>query len=258
MVADDERRDLAKPEIQRERDTYLEKIQETVNSKIDKSLSEKLQQDQVTNITGEMKNNIRRGVSRDLRTNPNATVEDVVDKWTNKALDLSKTKSDVDKLANLDWFDKSFKGSQNYDRLKGYAKIYDETGNSEEYYNTLKSKFNLSPQAASSISNPLNKKASEYLSKIKPSNAKNYYANSEKYALELMDNITSKDSPLTMAYELKAKDPFFDQNAFFKVLRENQDELGLTPRQKRDINTGESDFFPTWGDIRIMPSRGKR
>ncbi len=256
MASDNEKRELALPEAERAIDENLEKVKERLNDKLKKQLELKLQKQGegvFKDVTGASINNARRGIERDLRLNPKASEEDVVNDWSNRILEQSKDKSEVDKIAKRDIYDQITKQDQNLQKLKTFGKSFAEAGNSEEYFNLLQSDFDLSPQGAASIAFPVSKGISNYSSKIKPSNVTNFRENSKSYATNIEDLITSKDSILAIARELREKDPFFDQKSFFNQLREDMDDLGLNPRQKREIGIGESAVLPTWGDISILP-----
>lgn len=260
IASNNEQRFLAQPEAVQKQDEYLRKIQGEADNEFIKQLETKLQKTDegvYKDITGEMINNLKRGIARDLRTKPNASVRDVVNDWTDKALNLAKTKSQLDELANRDLIDKITKQDQNLSKLKSYQKIFNETGNKEEFFNKLKSDFNLSPQGAASIAYPRNKSLSEYIKKIptsKISDVNNFSANARKYAANIENLITADDSFLAIAREIRERTPFFDQRAFFDQLREDQDNLPLTARQKRELAEGESDILPNWGDIWLLPT----
>lgn len=266
ISADNERRALAQPEAIQAQDKRLKEIQGDLNTELDSQLKTKLQaigkgeEGLYKDLTGEMLNNLRRGAERDLRLNPNANIKDVANKWSNLALDLSKTNSLVDSLAKQDIVDQITKGGDTLESLQNYQKIYGKAGNNEEYYNKLKSDFNLSPDNASWIAYPRSKKVQEYINSAKPSKERipqDWEKNTRKYASNIESLITSGDSLLSIARELKFKDPFFDQNLFFKLLKEDQDNLALTPRQQRELGEASSAqtqrITPTWGDFSIFP-----
>lgn len=261
--ADNEKRYLAQPEAYQRQLAYLEDQQGKVNSEIDSQLMNKLQKPKIEDVwselTGESKNRIQRGVARDLAMNPNSTVRDEVNKWTDKALTNAKAKTALDELAQRDFSDKLFKKEQTLSKLKGASPIFRDFGNSEEYENILRSKFDLSPQGAASIAYLPTKSNQDYLQTVKPSVPRDYYQNSIKHAANVLNGnvLTGNDSILALAKNIKERDPFFDQKAFFNYLREHQDESTLSPKQKRDLIKGASDIFPNWGDLWIFPKLGR-
>lgn len=270
QVEDNERRYLESPKAYQEQQKYLEDQQAKANSEIDSQLRKKLQipKDKEifegNKITGETVNRIERGVSRDLRKNPNSNLNDLVNVWTDRALNNDKQKSELSKLANRSLDEKLLKKSDNLEKLKSISKSFKEFGNSEEYYNNLRSSFDLSPEGAASIAYPLSKSADNYLQKIKPSQVNKFNVpvnaneNSIKHAYNLGDYLTREDSVLSIAKNIKEKDPFFDIKTFLSEVRSIQDELGLTPQQKLEINSrGIDDIFPNWGDIFLFPKMGK-
>lgn len=264
IVADNERRYLAAPEAYKKQQEDLEGIQNKVNAEVEKQLRKKLHipKDKEiyegNKITGESLNRVERGVSRDLRMNPNANVNDLVNKWTDLALRNDVDKNNLSTLAGRGLDEKLFKKGETLEKLKSISKSFKEFGNSEEFYNTLKTDFGLSPEGAASIAYPLSKSADNYVGKIKESNAANYNQNAIKYANELSNYLTREDSILSIAKQIKEHDPFFDIKTFLSEVRDIQDELGLTAQQKTEINTrGIADLFPNWGDIFLFPKGGK-
>lgn len=261
MASDNEARDLAQPAAEQAVDNYLREKQQEATERFTKQLETKLQKrgDNVfADISGEMLNNLQRGMERELRTNPKASVDDVVNNWTNKALELAKTNTEMDELAGKSLFatpillDKAeFRG-----KLESYQKIFQKAGNSEEFYNKLRSDFKMSPQGSSSMTYPRNDNLKSYIGKIKPNklhSPSDYASNARKQAADIEDLITANDSLLAIAWDLRQKNPFFDQQAFFQQLRYDAPNLRLTDRQKRELGKGASDFIPSWGDFLILP-----
>ncbi len=264
IVNDNERRYLEAPEAYRQQQADLEETQNKVNDEIDSQLRKKLQigKDKEifegNKITGETVNRIERGVSRDLRKNPDANVKDLVNTWTDRALENDKTKNVIRKMAGRGLDEKIFKKGETLQRLKSGAKSFKNFGNSDEYYNLLQSDFDLSPEGAASIAYDLSDQARSYISKIKESNASNFNKNAIKYANSLPDYLTRNDSILSIAKNIKEKDPFFDIKTFLEEATKIQDDLGLSPSQKRELEErGVSDVFPNWGDIFLFPKVGK-
>lgn len=259
MAADNEARELAQPEAQRAIDTYYKQKQDEATNKFDEILGTKLQKSKdgvYSDITGEMKNNLIRGMERELRENPKASVNDVANKWTEKALNMAKTKSQLNKLANTFGISDIFNKKSLNNKLKEYQESFAQANNQEEYFNLLKSDFGMSPQGAASIAYPRNKNLKNYLSSIKP--LKQYDPsladpNARKQAIDIEKLITSNDSLLAIARDLREKIPFFDQTAFFEQLGEDKDRIGLTEIQKREIQEGVSDMLPNWADLLILP-----
>lgn len=258
IASNNEERFLAQPKAIQEQDEYLRSIQTQADDEFTKQLETKLQKSGTGvygDITGEMLNNLKRGIAKDLRINPNATVRDIANKWSNKALDLSKTKTQLDTLANRDIFDKILKGPQTLDKLKSYQKIFSETGNQEEFFNLMKSDFGFSPRAAATIAYPMNKKSQEYINQTKPTSlypGTGNLANARKYAVDLENLITPNDSLLAISQALKKKHPSFNIQEFFNQLSEDVDNIGLTPRQKRELAEGPGDITPNWADLLIQ------
>lgn len=261
IVSDNERRFLESPEAYQKQQGYLEEQQDKINTEVDSQLRKKLQVAKDTplygKITGENINRIERGVARDLKKNPNANVKDVVNTWTDRALDNAKNQSELKKIGGRNFFERAFKQGTNLDKLQSMSKSYKDFGNSEEFYNDLKAApFELSPEGAASIAYPLSKQAKGYIDKIKPK--LNFYpitsSTGSEYAANLGDYLTHEDSILSIAKNIADKDPSFDATGFLSEVRAMQDELGLSPLQKREINAeGTFDVFPNWGDVFVFP-----
>lgn len=264
-VEDNERRYLESPQAYQQQQEHLKKIQEDVNTEIDSQLRKKLQipKDQELfgdKISGESINRIQRGVSRDLRKNPDSNVNDLVNTWTDLALQNDKDKVELTSLANRPWDEKilPIKKAETLSKIKSFSKNFKKFGNSEELYNKLKSDFKLSPEGASALAYELSNQAKDYISKIKPSTGLNYYQNTIKHAQNLKDYLTREDSVLSVAKHIKEKDPFFDLRTFLQEARSIQQELGLSGTQINQMNArGVEDFFPNWGDLSLFPRMGR-
>ena len=264
IASDNERRYIESPEAYQKQQAYLEQQEDKVNQEVESQLRKKLHipanEPIFSKLPGESQNRVERGVSNELRRNPNANVKDLVNKWTDRALFNEKQKSELQKISNRSFDEKisPSKREANLDKLKSISKSFHEFGNSEEYYNSLKKDFGLSPEGAASIAYPLSKQSENYIRTIKPSNAENAYSNPVKYANDLVDYLTREDSLLSIAKNIKSKDPFFDIRAFLSEVRSIEDQLGLTDQQKLELNTrGTDDIFPNWGDIFLFPKGGR-
>lgn len=269
-----EQRRLASPGDYQAQQNYLESVQAKVNEEVENKLREKLHipkdQEVFSKISGENINRIKRGVSNELKRSPGASVPNLVNKWTDRALQNEKQASELKNIANRSLDDKIRKGPENLEKLKSIANSYKEFGNSEELYNNLRADFGTSPEGSASIAYPLSSQANNYLSKIKPARGiKNTFGiassypvdsqkNSIKYASELGDYLTRDDSVLSIAKALKEKDPTFDVKTFLSEVRQNSDQLGLTDTQKLQINSrGIDETFPNWGDLFLFPKFGR-
>ncbi len=267
LTADDESRDLAEPDALKKRFSDREANRKLAQSELKTQLERKLQksgENVYQDITGEMLNNIERGMERDLILNPDSSLSDVANRWTDKALETAKTKNAFDKLANTTGLEELFKGYGTLDKLKQYSKIFSDSGNSEEYANMLREKIGLSPQGAASVAYDLSGPTKNYINSLKTQKtAANQLTNpqypeqhSRKIALELSEKIGKDDSILAAVWEIKKKDPAFDEESFFNEMQDHQD--ALMPRQKREIAEGKSNFRRTWGDFKIFGTVRRR
>lgn len=260
LAADDESRDLATPgALQKRREELTEKRKEA-RAEFERQLQLKLQKtgDNVfKDLTGDMINNMQRGLERDLVENPRLSFQEAANDWTNRALELAKTKSQLEKAGKTTGFEAFLKGGATLQKLKSYQPIFEKAGNAEEYSKLLETNFDLSPQGASSIAFPLNNEIKDYVSKYKNTRHDQPFRfpdDARKAAIDVGKNITVNDSVLSIARALSQKDQFFDQEAFFEQLLEDADVLGLNARQRLEIAEGSKDILPTWGDIKIFPA----
>lgn len=265
LAADDEERYLKEPQAYETRLGQLKAKSEEARSELRRQLETKLQkkgEDLFKDVTGEMLINAERGMERDIRTNPNLSFKEIANDWSNRMLDLAKTKSQFDKLANTTGVETFFKGDQTLKKLQSYQKSFKEAGNLEEYYNLLKKDFGLSPQGAASIAFPLSNGIRKFIGDYKPKRSaftgttpdiNKIQGNSRKLALNIEKYLDTDDSLLAIARTLSEKDPYFDQQSFFDQLNEDREILQLNGRQKRELDEGVRDILPTWGDIKILP-----
>jgi hypothetical protein len=262
IAAANEAAERGAPGTAKENQNYLNQVRERARNELTRQIQTATQKqgaDVYKDLTGETLLNLERNIEKDLRENPKASEQEVVRKWIDKGLNFAKSKPLLDTLAGRDSWDFLFKHGQTLDKLKGYQKTYADMNAEEEFYNKLKASnvpatpgtpaikgFGMSPQGAAQIAFPRSKSALSVITKYNPKNDNSPTQNAEMLAAQIAKNLDEKDSLLAIARDLTNKDPIFDQNAFFNYFRNN--EVALTPRQRRDIEEGESDIFPSWGD----------
>jgi hypothetical protein len=251
----------ALPAAERERLETQRAERGVIHQEFKNQLEEKLQKkgDAVLqDLTGENLSALKRGMERDLRLHPEKSVPQAAHEWSDKALNLAKAKSQFQGLSS--GYGNFTEPSETLKKLEGYQKIYSETGNDEEYWNELQSNWGFSPQGSAYIAYPRSDKVKGYLNDFSKnvkyvSNYKDVEGNSRKYASEIEDVITPKDSILAIAKEMKIRDPYFSEDDFFNQLRE--DKFGLNERQKREVTQGRATgLMPTaWRDLWYLPKQ---
>ena len=261
IVNDNESRYLKMPEAEQKEYKRLEGELDDATNRFQESLQTKLEKTNVEgvykDITGENLAALERELDTFMAKHPEISKNDAADIFSKKALDLAKSKSNLQALSSEGGLSRFLKQGQTLDKLKGYEKTFKETGNSEEYHNILKSDFGMSPQGSSSIAFPLSSKVKGYIENHKPVKYKDPLTisksieNSKKLAVNLFDLIDRNDSPLSLAKSLKNANPNFNENVFLNYFREKRDLL--SPIQQRLLDEGESDLFPNWGDLSILP-----
>lgn len=261
LTAEDEQADLAEPGVYKQQYEEQKQRRDEARTELDRELQQQLQKspkDIYADITGEMKSNLERSMERDLRLNPKMSIQDAARKWTTEALHLAKTKQDLDKYIKTFRIEEALKGREPLNKLKQYGKIFKNTGNQEEYYNILRGQMGLSSQGAASIAYEVSKDIANFIPTIQSSAKTNPIDNARKVATQLGEKITPQDSILSIVAHIKDHDTFFDENTFFDQLREDQEHLGLTPRQQRELAVGEAPKKKAWMDMAIFPWFGKR
>jgi hypothetical protein len=254
----DEERRKAMPEAERIEDERLKGIQKEIKEKFTDQLSTKLQKEgkgTFSDITGEMQTNLIRGMEHDLAKNPNLSVDDVVNRWTNKALNLAKTKTQLNKLANeqnsLAGF---FKQGETIEKLQNYQKTFKDSDNSEEYFNILKKDFGMSPHSAAQIAYPRSDNVKQVIKKIPSISYTDQIKISKKIATDIEQALTRNDSLLAISKNIKDIDDNFNERAFFQQLSEDRDRLSLSEVQIRELGEGVPDWTPNWGDTWFFPN----
>lgn len=266
LASDDETRDLAIPgtiqKQQAEKKTRAkeaeEKLTDYVQTRLQKS-GEGIYQD----ITGDMLADLKRAMSKAIIENPNASADDIADDFSRKALRMAKVKKEVQGLGEKTGWESIGSGDKVLNKLNSYQKVFEDAGNQEEYYNILRSDFGLSPQGAATIAFPLQKQIKKYVDSYKPSylefsnkgpfpTVEKMDNNARKAAIDVEKFIDEDDSVLSIARNLAQQDPFFNERVFFEQLTNNP-KSKLNPRQRAELGSGERDFLPSWGDIKIFP-----
>ena len=266
LAADDEARYLAEPGAYQQRRDELRQKAAEAESEFDKQLRTKLQLspgdkgavELAGQIPGTALNGLKREMERWLRLNPNKTIKDAADEFSNRGLDLAKTITKFNKDAEISGPEDIIRGAAILDRLRSYQKIFDETGNRDEFKSMLVEKFGLSQPRAASIAFPLTKDIKSYVNSFSPfvkgKPLENSQSNSRRAAIELEDKIGPNDSVLAIANALSEKYPYFDGDAFFEQLDEDSDRLNR--RQILELTERTGKILPTWGDFKLFPWLG--
>lgn len=265
-AADDEARYMQDADAYRKGVKELEDIRGNTRDEFTEQLEEKLQKkgDLVLNdLSGNYIAHLKKEMEKELRLNPNASTQDVADKFSAIGLRTARAKNKVDELINTTGIENFGKGDSEINKLKEYGKIFEETGASDDFYNLLKKEARMSPQAAASFAYAPSKKIQEYISNFKGEplskvvigrfgvklNPVSPQQSSRQAAVQVGPLIGPNDSLLTIARELSLKYPDFDQAEFFEQMSDDRDNLQLNDRQRDEIAQGAKDIVPSWGDI---------
>ncbi len=271
LAADDEARELGIAPVLQQRQREDQERTVSARNELERQLETKFQktgEGVYQDLPGEFKINLERAMQRALRTDPNLSIEDAAHEFSKKALATAKARNQFDKTAKTTGLEAFAKRDAILSKLNEYSSTFKDSGNSEEYYNILKKEpvdggMGLSSEGAATVAFPMNRGWENYVNKFKPQNfkqtkygeipdPKRTEANSRKAAIDIGKMITEDDSLLTIARALRQKDPYFDQEAFFDEIKQNMDTLNLNDRQRLEIPERNTDWLPTWGDMRIF------
>jgi len=257
LALDDEKRELETNRTNKERLDILENEQNKAKLKLTEKIEKKTQKKGESlfgDISGEMLSNIERGMERDLRLNPNATVEDVTNDWSDRALQMAKTKNQLEGLSKQIGLSNIFSRGSTLSKLNEYSDIFRRAGNSEEYQNLLQKDFGLSPHGAASIAFPVNDKIKKYTSILQSKEGlKKINADPRSIATQIESMIGPDDSILSILRYLTDKYHGLDQNEFLSQISEDKDLINLNERQRLEIAKGiRENNPPGWADFYIL------
>lgn len=262
LASDNETRELRQPEAESAIDERLKAKRIESDTELDQQLKKKTHrlndEELLAEIPGEIQEALKRGMRSELATNPNTNIPKLAHKWSDIGLQNVKAAKDVDVLLNDEIFQHA--PSTILDKLKSAEKAYENAENKEGYFNKLREK-GFSDQRSAQISYPRSKNVKSYINNHKrtsttsigTSGPEHIREQSRKAAKYIEKLITPEDSLLAIARDLKDKDPYFDESAFFNQIREDRDRLGLTPFQNSELYKGEAKLVPKWLDIWVFP-----
>lgn len=261
----DEKAYMANPEQYQKRYEQLEKKRKDAIGELTRQLETKTQkkgEELFKDIPGEYLIGMEKGLERDIRKYPNKTSTQIADDWSTRALNTAKAKDQFNKFAETQGIETLFKGKTPLGKLYNYGKIFEKSGNQEQYFNLLKEKMQLSPQGASSIAFRTRPQINEVIEKnVNQMTPRAYEYDQGKQARKLAnlvgENLSGNDSLLGIAWEARKKNSLFDQSAFFDQITRNSDLYNLNPRQERELAEGKSKILPNWGDIKIFEWLGE-
>lgn len=267
-----EQRELARPEAYQSRDKYLRQREADIEKELASQLETTLQKEGkevYQDIPGDTLLDLKENVRREMNTNPRANIKNVVRDEVKKAHDFVRSKNNLQVLANRPLIDRVLPGKKE-NTLKSLMQIqksYADMGKELDLYNTLQASgtaenkgFGASPGGAALIAFPRSEAVNNYLKGVKGPTSLDpdqIARHSRKLAIDIGKRIQDKDSIQAIARQLRDSNIYFDENAFFQQLTEDQDQIGLTKHQKQDLEKGVSDIFPNWGDVALFPTFGK-
>ncbi len=265
LTANDEAREMEDRAAYKQRNLELKTIRDASHKELNDKINQKLQKSGegvYSDLSGNYISKLEREMERDLRLNPRASVADVAEKYSNKALRVAKNKTKAVKLLRTTGIENFWKDNSEINKLIDRGEIMREEGAEDDFYELLQSEGKLTPQGAAQYAYKPTDKVAKYISNFKkpslfPVGRTNFGPGSDKItadeasrkiALEVLPLMQDKDSILAIAREMSIKYNDFDQTAFFEEIKENKDQLKNT-RQRDEIAEGAKDITPSWGDF---------
>jgi hypothetical protein len=213
--------------------------------------------------------NIIRGAQDDLKENPEKALPDVIKEWSDKAHRFSKSMNNLDRLEAQPWYKTLVSKNDANRRLEEISKAYKGINNSEELFETLRTnnKFNFSTMAAAHYAFPESPSVKEYIDnvprefKIHAHTIGSTYQNkpitpeqkAQKIAIDIGKKITDEDAILSILWSLNQRDSDFDSTSFMRQIQEDQQKIGLTDRQKQELQQPATEWTPRWQDFVYLP-----
>lgn len=245
-----------------EKGARQEALQAKVDQALDKELQLLLQKDDkgiFENISGESISALKDQAREDV-ANGRLTPDQSARKYGKLALQIAKNNSKLKEMSQTPLILQSPKAILN--NLKEASRLWKDANRSEEFSNNLQSQFSISQKLADSIAYPIqdNKKLNTYIDKYKPARPRGLTglpnsSDIEQLSTKAADDIASMgfspdDSINSVIVRFKDKDPYFNETAFIDRLRKlyNDGKLPLNPRQREEIISQETTWFPNLKD----------
>ncbi len=297
MAREEEAREMAMPEAERRLKEYNEETREKVGKEVDSHLETLLQKtgaDIYSDLTGNNLVNLRKAAFNDLKNNPNLDEKAAGEKWAKKGLHLAQVKNEIRALANREPWDRVIpdRKVKTLKSLKAAQKIFAETGNSNEFFDMLRT-VNKPPEfdEKGKLVEPgtygfgLSSGGAALIAYPRSPNLKALLKENEKWKDLGLSNIISKsrklaqDPLLVMDTERNAKSRKLAQDAMQVMTAEdsilatmrqilqvnpklNPDEFldyfsenqdKLPTHMKKELVIPRDDMFPNWGDLMLFP-----
>lgn len=261
------------PEKERARLNYNREIDQNTEELFRNELEQRLQkkgEKTFEDVPGELQLSLIKKAQNDVATGK-MTPKQASEFYSQSALDLVKSFNIAKKNANPDILD-MVNPKKKLERMKSLqvtADQFEKLGAGDYYYNFLTNKgkdeqgnnlgMGLSPGMAAMIQYPISQSVEKIISEAKfPTfGYDNIQKETNRIADEVLNNMTPNDSILSIARQLKDRQPSFDETAFFDYIRANPNKWNFNPRLTREVQTGVSDVLPNWGDIFLIPANMK-
>lgn len=268
------------PSVEQQRQSLIGSGENEASKELNRQLEKRLQKSgegTFRDIVGDMQLDLETRMLDELKKNPNADVRELASQISKDALNFARVKTNIQNLISTTGIE-SLSRSDALDKLKYASEIYRKAGRSQELYDLLRTKpsggvmgMGMSPQGAALIAYPPTKPIQEVINSYKP--PQGYYnrllgeydtlgydmeRDAREFAKKIEPILSKDDSLLSIAQGISAKNPNFDQNAFFNQLREDSEEMNFSPRVQEELVTGEENWIKSWGDFLLLFFKGNK
>ena len=250
-----------------EREIAIEKqIEDEFNKYLGRDL-QKSGENIYADITGRFQNELL-DKAFDEVSRGGSTPKQAVHKWAEIAGNYARMKKKIETDSKKEFYLQNPKAVM--DNISQGAKYALQLNRGREYADDLVANFNISKPFAKDRTFPPTKSPQDYLktienpyhganlSKIQQS-ASQGFNRSQKYAHDIAPMITDKDSIESIAYNIKKKDPFFDERAFYDVLKDMEEDgsFRTNPLQREELSSRESNLLGNLKDMWFQALGGR-
>lgn len=176
------------------------------------------------------------------------TEEQALQRYLKKMDDASRDYDQLRTFNGLTFYADS--PSEGRRRIKALRQSFAKRDDLENFADSLVSEANISPQTAYELAFDIedNKNLKKTIDSLSPIMGYSEPEDRELVFKKVAKSMTENDSPLAIGENLRKKGYPVDE--WLMYLQENQDELGLKPRQVREL-TKKTTYLPTLNDLWI-------
>lgn len=260
-----EARERLLPEERQKQEQQKENAREKLKKELDDRFTTLLQKPEIMeafgDLTGKSYLDLQDKAYELLSNDPSKNIPQIAKEMQDRVEKFVTSKSRLKEIAGRDFWDSvsPTKKDQYLKNLMQIQQSFADVGQEKELYNILKSDnipgksygLGLSPGGSALIAYP----RSQGIKQVIGNKDNRLMKKPEVLGKMILENLDKDDSLLSLMRDLKDKNPLIDEAAMWDYFRSNQ--KSLYPRQIEDLERGESDLFPNWGDVFLFPSFGR-